>query len=1008
MSMRCGSYATLGLNMYFRVLALAFLMVFAEAAANAQDHPIQIPSDQFDRQVYAASLSDRITRSRDYDKVALAQIIVLAYMQNPNIDPTQLTLSLNKAQAEYDSQKQLAGSAEGYQYFSRDDLHKADLMFKAASQIPGVKPYSDLSKDVFDEEVYQVNKKLSPEAQIASQSEQYSLFARTQEAQDTTLSRLAELGNSNPRAAEVIDHVFANYAGAKVTDKALVIAQGNPAFKDSQTLQYIASSVGPNGQINITLEEFRAKYDSDMTNMFNAVNQNRVLLSDIQTRLKRQEEIAMAKEKAAEAEQQRELMISAARAGVFIFSSFVGDKKTSHDISVAGNTIISMADEINKYKDIAAGSFATSGLSAVILTGNMLSGAMTIASLFSDPTETPDAMILSQLREIQHTLSIMRDEMHYRFDRIEVSLNEIYGGLLRALAQIDLDIGRVNGRVADIQATLLEFELRLNRLQASIYFYLNDLSNRMTNKSVTYCLDFTELYAPAVLDEVDYRHCQSDFLTWAISDSRDRLASPLPASSPSQPSFSGEVRQFPLPSKINLLMQVASQLDSSYLPPSQNLANPVVWAAGSEAYIQMARQSPAYFDKYPAEGVNRLTGTGKELESFLSLLVMTSSKKPGPNYRLIDNLVSNYLKSTDLFVKNGNDIGKDFTDHEGHGLDLWKDANQATTYTADALNSAAELNVTGQTPAILALTPQMAGLIPNAVLNAEQLGLGKISFSLAAAAVEESTSQFGGDRFKAYNAYYKVQVELDGTFDGKLVVRRIVTAPKPLLVCPVAGANQGCDAQTINVWLPPTVKKIWSDDQNIRQLLISSSTDVAAGDATYQTSIKEFTDKANKQILQLRGAYYSNLASELSRGGPYRDSSQVMDGAKDLIELYLSFALPTSLATDEDLHASMFGINGLLDTDRALQLFSSSARSSSSQTKVVDVAAVIRGRSSTLKVRVHGRLSELANHHIKEHQAVVEDTLDDLARLSEKHGTLKESLDQVSALIDQIQETSLH
>jgi hypothetical protein len=489
-------------------------------------------------------------------------MIVLAYERDPNTDPRLLGRDLNELQQRYDRQKQLAATTNGYQAIDHQTLFESEMMFEIASKLPYLKDVSGVAKKLFDEHVYNINQELAPQAQMTAQAQQERLFEYVQTTQHETWSKLTKLTANNAYAASATDNALATYLGARTTDHAYSIFNNNPRFQQSEVVKYMATVVQANGTMAADVRQLKAAYQRDMQKLISRVEQSQRSFEEFQRLQNRRAEVQRIRTQVEQNRQERDLELSAARSGLTIVTMFIPDKKFARDLNISGGVAISVVDSIGKYNDLLTlnrGNSKVAGLSAVVLTGNLLTAFTTLMTIFNEPGPSPDQIIISQLREIQSTLIKLRQDMNYRFDRVDITLTQIYDGLLKNLAKIDFDIGRVEGRVEDVQASLLQLATQLDHLQQSMFEYLTDLSQRMTNKSITYCLEFSKLYGPVKFDEADYRKCQADFLTWAVNDSKDRLASPI--TSIYDPEFSPQTRTLPLPSKINLLAYIVSQIE---------------------------------------------------------------------------------------------------------------------------------------------------------------------------------------------------------------------------------------------------------------------------------------------------------------------------------------------------------------------------------------------------------------------------------------------------------------
>ena len=152
---------------------------------------------------------------------------------------------------------------------------------------------------------------------------------------------------------------------------------------------------------------------------------------------------------------------------------------------VVGTSAIQVYDAIEKFVDalpeLSKLDNLAVGLSAAVMTGNIVGAIMNIVPLFVDQGPTPEQMILEQIGRLQQQVSRMHQQMHDRFDRFEKFLDAIYGGINAILdvahtrfRQIELDL---DGLIRDadlIQEELARQELHLSRLGIGVYKDLQD------------------------------------------------------------------------------------------------------------------------------------------------------------------------------------------------------------------------------------------------------------------------------------------------------------------------------------------------------------------------------------------------------------------------------------------------------------------------------------------------------------------------------------------------------
>jgi hypothetical protein len=101
-------------------------------------------------------------------------------------------------------------------------------------------------------------------------------------------------------------------------------------------------------------------------------------------------------------------------------------------------------------------------------------------------------VLLEQLREIRKQIVYLRDEMRVRFDRIEKRLNTMYVGILNRLAEIDFDLGQIEGNVDELQLALYDLHSELQRLNRNVHAFLEAAHRRELVEAINGFLRFRE------------------------------------------------------------------------------------------------------------------------------------------------------------------------------------------------------------------------------------------------------------------------------------------------------------------------------------------------------------------------------------------------------------------------------------------------------------------------------------------------------------------------------------
>ena len=131
-------------------------------------------------------------------------------------------------------------------------------------------------------------------------------------------------------------------------------------------------------------------------------------------------------------------------------------------------------------------------------------------------------MILEQLKEIRKQIVDLRDEMRVRFDRIEKRLNTMYLGLLDRLAEMDFDLGQIEGNVDELQVALYDLHAELQRLATDVHAFLEAANRRDLVEAINGSLGFRERTGEDLSLE-DFRAAENQFFSWGNDHAKDVL-----------------------------------------------------------------------------------------------------------------------------------------------------------------------------------------------------------------------------------------------------------------------------------------------------------------------------------------------------------------------------------------------------------------------------------------------------------------------------------------------------
>jgi hypothetical protein len=236
-------------------------------------------------------------------------------------------------------------------------------------------------------------------------------------------------------------------------------------------------------------------------------------------------------------------------------------------------------------------------------------------------------------------------------------------------------------------------------------------------------------------------------------------------------------------------------------------------------------------------------------------------------------------------------------------------------------------------------------------------------------------------RSEAHHEYGYLRTTLTGKFNGNLIFRRGFDTAK-YFICPTADQNQFCSDTDRNKRIGELVGQLYTQNDNIKDSFPSKAFDLAGSDSTaIDKNIHDVEVQADKLIRELRKANASNIIAALSRSDSLYNKSQSLDGAVDMVDLYVAFVFPQSLATNDELRALLFGNSRLIDGEE----IKDSLMRSPERNPVAGLRGNIRGRANTLFSMIDGILRELEKQDRHEVQPLVEINLIRLKHLEALH-----------------------
>lgn len=575
-----------------------------------------------------------------------------------------------------------------------------------------------------------IKARLNRSHDVLDQSLQYKWFEATRTTEGISILKdVYHWSLIDSRLRDSIDQQFASILACKIGDKAETI----PGFSK------IPGELKPDG-FEVDPAELKELL-GNQNDQFMALNKKNIqFLSE----LKEDQQVLLdwvnneparraAEQKAQQLEQEYEqLKDQAPYSAVYLISTFVGfaDPKAGHDLAVLGYGSLQVSRGIEQITQATAkwgSDLEAIGWSNIVGTGNIVGGIMQIVSLFSDQGPTPDEIIIDQLKAISGQINDLRTEMHDRFDRIDAGLNIIYN----ELGQIEWTVEYLRDRVVEIQETLFEIQVDLQKMQRDLYSFLDAGFRRDFQLNINNYLSYRYRTGIDMSYQPQFTEAEAYFRTWATYSAHDPLSSGAANRDFSALGTYNELNNYPLEFNINYLSKYPKNVFrlAELYEDKDGLANPMDLATATHAWIDLMKENPSYA-RYPnAEYLNVYYDQIRdELVKLQSAISRISKNNYSSN--LFNALIQNYASKVVPVQQAIQAIENTYTQQLTIPIKIWRGPDQSISYTltinpinacdGKALNL--ELPNTWQ-----ALFP----ISPNRYLVAEYLKLGKIKLCIS-------------------------------------------------------------------------------------------------------------------------------------------------------------------------------------------------------------------------------------------------------------------------------------
>jgi tetratricopeptide (TPR) repeat protein len=898
--------------------------------------PITVPKAELDRAAYVAVAGARVDAETDILAGIAQQIVV----QRPRVT----TAHLRDAIVELRDTIVANRPARQAELSSDSALLMSRLLTRVVPKLtnPVLKAAARAYTRAF---LNSYRRGTSSLRQVAPIDLQFDRFGEVERFRRETWQRLHSQARAKKAVAQGIDgSPIAAALGVRTTQNATTVL-GLAELEPLRT--FVAARTQPGGTIAVTradVDATLASAGSAMTGLSASYAANLVTLNEAQQRATGKvpggsaaappSEFEKAIKEAEKKQKELDDILKGATKGVkgtFGVLSFaagqLGDSDLATSIDEYGTILVKMLGATQDFAEAAiAIAKAIEGLDDVtpdqILLGAglgfnfaMIAVAIQISGLLGKP-KPPTQIILEQLKEIRKQIVDLRDEMRVRFDRIEKRLNTLYVGILNRLAEMDFDLGQIEGNVDELQVALYDLHSAVQRLTRDVHGFLEAAHRRELVEAINGFLRFRERNGED-LSTAEFRTAENEFFSWGNDHSKDILQAGPDDRSFADEDVLSEITSLPLATNVNYLRRFPAERLNLAPLAAVRLANPFDWIVAGEAYAQLREESPAR--TVSSSRVQALIAVGEALGTALSRIADDA---------LFGALSEHYRASFGALKEAIADFEQEFRkdpDTQLQEIDLWGGVNQVpkthpldASFTdlrrCDGRNFDASHDTVPVLPSIGSgfdysiLRPYMiASNLSRSVIPGVADGLAALSACVSARwDVQDFSPAFGGKVRVTYQLAFGMDIRYGSTVVFSHSYRTTETMQ---LLVPKTQFENG----TFNPATDPLGKDPHTLLVGTKNLWAKLDT-FPASHGLVNAPLRDATIALlGRKLILLQRAFYAEVARRFTQAGDaIQRAGQVLNGSKLLWQAFVTAGLPLRTESNEILRSLLFGGDAIL------------------------------------------------------------------------------------------------
>lgn len=908
--------------------------------ANASSQEFTVPKAVVDASVWKAIWRQQYKSLQGVEMTLYSAFLIQLYKNDGATAAPQAISRINDLRTRYED------NAKARPPKSSNEVVRA--MFDAAFDTAG------LTSTIRSTWVLFVNQGSFPvldtSSSIAAMTQRFELADSLREREESVLQAALDLAQQNGGFADAYDQLTQADLQMSITNiDAKQMLAAHPAV---YVPDRIRNNIGPNGTVSISLDELKGlsqtefdKLDATLTNLRSALvevdSKQQSLIDYVKDQKKKEETAAQAKTKAEE----EKLAIDARKSAISIISTFIGleDEKMGKAVSTYLTSGTEIADALATWLEATSkldGLDKLADMSTIVMTGNVLGAVMNVVKLFGSSGPSMDQKILEGIAKLRKQIDDLHKDMDKRFDRIDRELNVIFTTMQDRFNLIDLQLGKINGNLQEIQQTLIGLELTLNRIERNNYEFLQAGFRRPLQEAINGAINYKARTGADMPYQPDFVNNENVFQTWGTINAFDALSI-----GPSQRKFTddqllAELNSLPLDANINYLN---NWLIAHGLTPfaTSQLANARDWTFASRAYAQMGLDWPQHMQRISAERQAALDAVGANLESATRhISTLDTSTGPQGNRPLFTGVLDFYkgkLTNLDTALLNASNA---FTQEvqasrlqRVQPFNLYGGIDQALTYQPAEFDP-----MTCGNPATWPFVgaPGLMNVVPNVnrYILADYFKLGTIKVCISADWVD--TQVISCNPKLGCKMGSKYQITIDVLFDDVSIERRVL---KFEALETVMGSAQ---SQLIPRW----------NDAALRARFVADSvSEVPTPELAAQraATLDKVTTDTQKTLFDLQHELYGKLYNELTTGSLHPTALE-LSGAKALLDSFITLGLPRAVSDDDLMRSLLFGNERVVEDGIAADTYAISFIQPITQAQIMSDTRIVLNQLATERI----------------------------------------------------------